>query len=207
MRGSGLVVPLVFALAAASVIACGGTQVGAGDAGSDAGSDLYPNGPPPTAYVFATVQQGGGTCIAGTGVIDVFTLSGGGSGAGVAGVPNGATYEESPVSVACTVAPSASGFTVSAGVSTGSGAFKLSGTMTSSGSQQNISAAFTKELAAGGVSYSESDCTFAFMPLGDSPAIKPGAVWGTLRCPDMTGSDPNDECSGVATVQLTNCTE
>jgi hypothetical protein len=127
-------------------------------------------------------------------------------------VKDGDAFGQGAVSVSCSVVSSgANQFSVNASVdlsgATG-GLFRVSGTFTTSGEQQNVQAFFSSRKSTN--SYQQNQgCTVTYT----NPAVMgvaAGRVWGHIVCPKALNvklGDPDNTCQGVADFRFENCAQ
>jgi hypothetical protein len=171
----------------------------------------------PAVAVVWTVSQGpngAGTCGA---VYDTFSI-GSFSGNPLVTASNGSTYAVSdggaapPVTVQCTVAQNANGYSVQAFVQYGDlGNLTISGEIAVSGNakpgtQTNISGEFSDGIGLAGASMSDSNCTITFTQNGNM-GVAPTRIWGVIDCPNETqaGNSAAQNCDGNAQFLFENC--
>jgi len=111
-------------------------------------------------------------------------------------------------SVQCSVEQSGSGFSVSVNVMGSGGSFSISGMMPSTGMATGITAALDYGQVGAPLTFMGTNCSVMIEPasVAGGAGIKPGAVWATVTCSDMTVFDqPGHVCEGILTFRMENC--
>jgi len=112
-------------------------------------------------------------------------------------------------SVSCSVTPGGgSAFAVTVKVVGNGGGFTVSGTMPATGTGTGITASLEYGQVGAPVTYNGTNCSVMMEPSSTAggPAIKPGAVWATVTCDDMTvRGQPGHVCEGILIFRMENC--
>jgi hypothetical protein len=166
--------------------------------------------PPAQAYVTTEIGSGGGAVCNTMGT--TFSLG--------SATPNETVSRATgsgPIAIDCSVAASGSNYNLAIDVTNSTmvvgqgGALSIQGTVNGTTGGTGINAS----LNAGGVDYTESDCTIAFTftlsnglpPL--PPSVESGRVWGHLDCPMASAAESGQTstCHVQADFVFENCKE
>lgn len=124
-------------------------------------------------------------------------------------IQDGQAFSQGTAGVACSVVASgADSFSVTASVTlsgaTG-GLFRIDGTFTTTGDQQNIHAQFANNLTKNNYDELDHQCTVRYTT--PFQGVAAGRVWGSITCPKVENSGAQTACEADAEFRFENCAQ